>query len=115
MITLYGIKNCDTVKKARKWLTDHNVEHQFHDFRQDGLTQDKIESWLSQLDWTKVLNKRSTSYRQLTDDVKENINRDNLATLLAEHPTLIKRPVVETQNQVLIGFNDKQWQSEIAE
>ena len=111
MITLYGIKNCDTVKKAQKWLSQNNIEFKFHDFRQDGLDQTKIENWLTKLDWEQVLNKRSTSYRQLSEEIKANLSAENVAAVLIENPTLIKRPLVETEADTFVGFNDKQWQA----
>lgn len=109
MITLYGIKNCDSVKKAKKWLEQHQIDYQFHDFRQDGLTQDKVENWLNQIDWQILLNKRGTTYRQLTDEVKQSITADNVATLLTQNSTLIKRPVVEFNNQYSVGFSADKW------
>ncbi|MCU4674547.1 ArsC family reductase [Catenovulum sp. 2E275] len=115
MITLYGIKNCDTVKKARKWLEQHNINYRFHDFREDGLQQSQVEDWISKLDWETVLNKRSTSFRQLSDEQKNNLNADTVAGLLTENPTLIKRPLVENGTALFVGFNDKQWQSIFAE
>lgn len=114
MLTLYGIKNCDTVKKAKKWLDDNQVQYQFHDFRSDGITQPQIELWLTQIAWDKLLNKRSTTYRQLPDDVKNNLSENNVAELLAEQPTLIKRPVVEHQQTYSVGFNAANWQDNFA-
>ncbi|MCW8826330.1 MAG: ArsC family reductase [Gammaproteobacteria bacterium] len=111
MHTLYGIKNCDTVKKARKWLDSHEVEYQFHDFRVDGLSAEMIENWFSQVDWESLVNKRSTTWRQLDDAQKENIDQQSAAGLLLENPTLIKRPVLEIGNEVLVGFSEENYQT----
>jgi len=110
MTKLYGIKNCDTVKKAQKWLATNNHQYEFIDFRQDGLSKDKVESWLQQVDWTLVLNKRSTSYRQLDDATKESLSAETVADVLLDNPTLIKRPVLEYNGQVHIGFKDTEYQ-----
>jgi len=105
MPTVYGIKNCDSVKKARKYLEAQGTDYQFHDFRADGLTSDKIDQWLTQTDWQKLLNKRSTTWKQLDEAVKESVGPDNLSDILAQHPTLIKRPVIESEGNLIIGFD----------
>lgn len=104
MTTLYGIHNCDTVKKARKWLTEAGIEHQFHDFRKQGLTQEQVKSWLQQVDWQTLLNKRGLTWRQLDQQTKDSVNADNIVELLVAHPTLIKRPVVVTDERISVGF-----------
>lgn len=106
MTTIYGIKNCDTIKKARQWLERHNVTYTFHDFREHGIDSNKIKQWLDQLGWETVVNKRSTTWKQLDPQ-----NRDNMDTALAlktilEHPTLVKRPVLETATHLHIGFKE---------
>jgi len=107
---IYGIKNCDTVKKARKWLETNQIEHEFHDFRVDGLTKAKLESWLEKAEWKKVLNTRSTSWRKLDDDQKQNICSNSALELMLDNPTLIKRPVLEHTDGLLIGFKEEQYQ-----
>ena len=109
MNTLYGIKNCDTVKKARKWLEAHEIEYQFHDFRVDGLTTEMIENWFSIVSWESLVNKRSTTWRQLDDARKEAIDEQSAATLLLENPTLIKRPVLEIGSEVVVGFSEEDY------
>ncbi|MFK8028292.1 MAG: ArsC family reductase [Gammaproteobacteria bacterium] len=106
MITVYGIKNCDTVKKACNWLSTNNIDYQFHDFRKDGLTQAKIKQWTSKVDWEILLNRRGTTWRKLTDQEKESINKTNAIKLMGEQPTLIKRPVIEHSSDVLVGFSE---------
>ena len=106
MITLYGIKNCDTVKKSRRWLDDNDVEYQFHDFRQDGLDKKQLNGWLEKLGWEYIVNKRSTTWRNLTDEEKDITSNAQAAKLLLANPTLIKRPVVESKKTVLVGFKE---------
>ena len=106
MTTVYGIKNCDTVKKACEWLNKNNITYQFHDFRKDGLTQAKIKQWSGQVEWAALLNRRGTTWRNLTDKEKNNINKTYAIKLMAEQPTLIKRPVIEHNKQVLVGFSE---------
>jgi Spx/MgsR family transcriptional regulator len=102
--TLYGIPNCDTVKKAQKWLTQNNITYTFHDYRKDGLDKQLINSFLVHFSWSELLNKRSTSYRALTQDQKDNIDEDSIFALFIEFPTLIKRPLLISDNQTLLGF-----------
>ena len=105
MVILYGIKNCDSVKKARAWLTEHNVQFKFHDFRSDGLTESIIDNWLKRTEWELLLNRRGITWRHLDASVKEAINPANIIDVLLEYPTLIKRPVLSYEKIVTIGFN----------
>lgn len=109
MLTLYGIKNCDTVKKARRWLEDHGVEYQFHDFRQDGLNKKQLSGWVEQLGWEVIVNKRSTTWRNLSDKDKELTTNSQAVKLLLANPTLIKRPVVQSNKIFLVGFNENEF------
>lgn len=109
MLTLYGIKNCDTVKKARRWLEDHGVEYQFHDFRQDGLNKKQLSGWVEQLGWEVIVNKRSTTWRNLSDKDKELTTNSQAIKLLLANPTLIKRPVVQSNKLLLVGFNENEF------
>ena len=113
MYTLYGIKNCDTVKKARKWLEANDLAYQFHDFLSDGLEMNLLEQLESALGWENMLNRRSTSWRQLTTDQKENLTREQALSLMLDIPTLIKRPVLDTGKKMLIGFKSEHYQSEL--
>jgi len=110
MITLYGIKNCDTVKKARRWLEAHNIEYQFHDFREDGIDKTQLKGWVETLGWEAVVNKRSTTWRNLSDKEKEILSNAQAVKLLAGNPTLIKRPVTEKNKTLLIGFKESEFQ-----
>ena len=101
---LYGISNCDTVSKARRWLNEAGCDYQFHDFRKDDISSEQINHWCDKLGWEKVLNKRSTSWRKLSSDQTENIDQAQAVALMAETPTLIKRPVLVAENWIELGF-----------
>lgn len=113
MVTLYGIKNCDTVKKARKWLDDHAIEYRFHDFRSDGLDRSLLEQFENALGWENMLNRHSTSWRQLPEQQQADLNRESALQLMLEVPTLIKRPVMNTGDKTLIGFKVADYQAEL--
>jgi arsenate reductase len=105
MITLYGIKNCDTVKKARKWLDSRGIDYRYHDFREDGLDHDALASWIAELGWQNLLNRRSTSWKSLDEQVRQNMNDDSALKAVVLHPTLIKRPLLDTGHQRYAGFS----------
>ena len=106
-LTVYGIPNCDTVKKARVWLADKGADFTFHDFRKDGLRQDMVTRWLATQPMDKLLNKRGTCWRKLSDADKANADDAHLIALMLANPTLIKRPVIEAGDKVTIGFTDE--------
>lgn len=108
MTTVFGIKQCDTVKKACRWLDEHNETYVFHDFRVDGVNAQQVGSWLKAEGPDKLINKRSTTFRQLDEATRKLLDTDPVAVLL-EHPTLIKRPVIEHNNRVSVGFSDAQF------
>lgn len=107
---LYGIKNCDKVRAARRWLDQHDIDYVYHDFRDDGLDAQQIQQWLSSVEETALLNKRSTTWKQLSDEQKAQAEGDALVSLLSDNPTLIKRPVLDTGSEVHLGFSDKDYQ-----
>lgn len=113
MTTVYGIKNCDTVKKALKWLDKNNIAYQFHDLRQDGLTKADLTKWIDSLGWEVLLNKRSTTWRQLADKDKTDIDANKAVTLMLANPTLIKRPVITKGKTTLVGFNDAEYKKKL--
>ena len=110
MPRLFGIKNCDTVKKAKVWLTSNHIDFDFHDFRADGLTEQQVRTWVTQLGWETLLNKRSTTWRQLPDADKQGWDDDKATHLLCAHPTLIKRPVLQHEDTLLVGFKAETYQ-----
>lgn len=109
MITLYGIKNCDTVKKARDWLAKNNIDYRFHDFRADGLSKDQVKNWIAEIGLETLVNKRSTTWKELDDATKTDFNEKNASVVIAENPTLIKRPLLDTGKQKHIGFKDVEY------
>lgn len=108
-IIIYGISNCDTIKKACRWLDEQQINYQFHDYRKDGLTQTMLEEFECNVGWENLLNKRSTTYRQLDKTKKETLNRQNALDLLEKHPTLIKRPLLVCHRHYLIGFKPDEY------
>lgn len=107
MLTVYGIKQCDTVRKARKWLDQRGVEHRFHDFRSDGLSAGLLQAWLDSDYSDKLVNRRSTTWRQLSEEQRQ-FEGEPLLNLLLEFPTLIKRPVFVTDQIFAVGFSPKE-------
>ena len=107
MLKVYGIKQCDTCRKALKWLDGQSITHSFHDFRVEGLEASMLKGWLESPFAGKLVNRRSTTWRQLTDE-QRGFEGENLLKLLLNHPTLIKRPVFATDGIVAIGFNPKE-------
>lgn len=108
MLTIFGIKNCDTIKKTKKYFEQKSVDFSFHDYRADGLDKDWLDTVLNKLDWEQVLNKRGTTWRQLSDEQKATVSRDNVAELLLQHPAMIKRPIIEVDGEYILGFSAKQ-------
>ena len=104
-VTLYGIKNCDTIKKARKWLETDGINYHFHDYKKEGVDKNLLTQWVALHGWEKLLNKRGTTWRKLPEDVKENINEQSAITIMLENTSIIKRPVLDTGNVILIGFS----------
>nr|WP_294915706.1 ArsC family reductase [uncultured Neokomagataea sp.] len=110
MITLYGIKTCDTVRKACRWLDAAEIAYQYHDFRKDGLTQEVLAGWLQQVGWETLLNRSGMTYRKLSAEDKERLNADTAAVMFLEHPTLMRRPVAVQSGKVLhVGFKPEQY------
>lgn len=112
MPILYGIKNCDTIKKARLWLDKNGIDYRFHDYREDGLTPELLKSFLARTDWQMLLNQRSTSWRQLDAAQKSDLDEEKALRLMLEIPTLIKRPVLENGDELIVGFKAERYQAE---
>ena len=104
---LYGIANCDTVKKARVWLENNGIQFEFHDFKKHGITDALLKSWLKQVSWEALVNRKGTTWRKLSDEDKAGI-KDNAAAiaLMLEKPSVIKRPVLELNNHIYLGFDE---------
>jgi len=103
-ITLYGIPNCDTMKKARSWLDGHGIEYAFHDYRKQGLEPKRLDGWVEKLGWEALLNKAGTTFRKLPDADKANLDAGKAKALMLAHPTMIKRPVLALDGRLLVGF-----------
>jgi len=110
VITLYGIKNCDTVKKARKWLETHGIDYQFHDFRDDGLERKAVARWMKELGWETLVNKRSTRWKALDAASRDSMDADSALAAILEQPTLIKRPLLDTGQERHTGFSAASYQ-----
>ncbi len=108
MTILYGIKNCDTVKKARDWLAKNNIEYSFHDFRADGLDKAQVKNWISEVGLETLVNKRSTTWKELDEDIKTSFE-ENAVAVIVDNPTLIKRPLLETSEHHCVGFKENEY------
>ena len=111
MINVYGLKNCDTCRNAMKWLNNSGLMHEFHDVRETGVDAEAVGRWARAVGWESLLNRRSTTWRNLPDDVTEDVDETRALALLVENPTLIKRPVFERAGEVHVGFKDIQRQA----
>ncbi|HKO89324.1 MAG TPA: ArsC family reductase [Burkholderiales bacterium] len=109
-VELYGIPNCETVKKALAWLADHDVNVQFHNFKKEGLAPAKVKSWLKQVEWSRLLNRKGTTWRKLDEETQASITTAAAATrLMCEQPSIVKRPVVEYGAKLLLGFDPQHY------
>jgi len=109
-VVMYGIKNCDTIKKAQKWLDEKGVEFTFHDYRKDGLSDELLSSLESTLGWEALLNKRGTTWRTLPEETKDAINKESALLIMLENPAIIKRPILNTGSSLELGFSDAAYQ-----
>jgi len=110
MTTLYGIKNCDTVKKTQKWLTAQNIEYTFHDFKTQGLSEQLLTTLVTKSNWDIMLNKRSTTFRNLPAEIKDNLTPEVIFDAVIAQPTLLKRPLLLLQDNLHIGFKAENYQ-----
>lgn len=112
-IALYGIANCDTVRKARAWLDQRGIAYAFHDYKKEGADPAKLAAWSDAAGWDALLNRRGTTYRGLSEGDKADIDRAKALRLMQAHPALIKRPVVEHGGGLLVGFDPAEWQDRL--
>ena len=108
-ITMFGIPNCDTIKKAKKWLEAEGIEFELHDYRKQGVTEELVANFCSELGWELVLNKRGTTYRQLPQEQKDTLTEEKAVALLVEQPAMIKRPILKVDGKLHIGFKADQY------
>jgi len=113
-VTLYGIPNCDTVKKARNWLDAQAIAYAFHDYKKQGADEAKLQEWVAEAGWEKVLNRAGTTFRKLPDADKADLDAARAVRLMAAQPSCIKRPVVEHPGGLLVGFKETDWQAALA-
>lgn len=112
-VTLYGIKNCDTMQKARAWLAARGVEYDFHDYKAAGIDRLRLEAWCKELGWETVLNRAGTTFRKLPEADRRGLDEAKAVTLMLAQPSMIKRPVLESGSKLLIGFKPDQYESEL--
>ena len=107
--TVYGIRSCDTMRRARRWLDERDVEHAFHDYKTQGLDAARLERWAARVGWDQLLNRRGTTWRRLDPAERDGIDAAKAIGLMAAHPSLVRRPVVERGDEVIVGFDDTLW------
>jgi len=104
-LTVYGIPNCDTVKKARRWLEERGADYRFHDFRKDGLTSEIVDKWMASLPWDRLVNKRGTTWRKLSAEEQQISDESDAKSIMLAHPSVIKRPVFDLGGRIFVGFS----------
>ena len=109
MLTVYGIKSCDTCRKARKYLAEHDIEFRFHDVRDDGLDIQMLERWSGRMDWDKLVNRKSLTWRKIPEVDRADMSKYKAFALLLDQPTLLKRPVLEDDRFIAVGFSEKRF------
>ena len=102
--TLYGIPNCDTIKRARAWLDDHGVAYAFHDYKKAGIDRGRLAQWVSEFGWETVLNRAGTTFRKLPEDQRSDLDADKAIALMLAQPSMIKRPVLDLGQRRIVGF-----------
>jgi arsenate reductase len=112
--TIYGIKNCDTMKKARAWLDGHRVAYAFHDYKAAGIDRARLERWVREAGWESVINRAGTTFRKLPDDAKQRLTASKAVALMLAQPSMIKRPVLELGGTLLVGFKPELYKAAIA-
>ena len=106
MVTLYGISNCDTMKKARAWLDGHGIRYDFHDYKRTGLDESLLRAWVAELGWEALVNRRGTTWRRLPEPQRKDIDTESAIALMLENPSLIRRPVLDTSQARHVGFSE---------
>ena len=111
---VYGIPNCDSCRKARRWLDNHGQDYRFHDVRADGLDERLVNDWFARSDWTRLLNRRSTTWRSLPETQRSDLDEARAAALILEHPTLLRRPLLDDGGPLTVGFSDAAFKERFA-
>ncbi len=115
MLTVFGIKSCDTCRRARKFLAERDIPFRFHDVREDGLDVEMLERWSSRIDWEKLLNRQSLTWRKIPEVDRANVNRERAFALIIDQPTLLKRPVLESNDLFAVGFSERRFAAFLAD
>ena len=111
MLQVCGIPNCDTMKKARRWLDEHGIDYEFHDYKKNGMDASLLRNWIDQVGWEKLLNRRGMMWRKLDEAQKENIDETSAIAIMLDTPSIIKRPVLVGENgNILVGFREDEYQ-----
>jgi Spx/MgsR family transcriptional regulator len=113
-ITIYGIKNCDTMKKARAWLEDHALAYEFHDYKAAGITRARLEGWAQATGWETLLNRAGTTFRKLPEASRDGLTEAKAIALMLDQPSMIKRPVLEMGGKLIVGFKPEIYQATFA-
>jgi arsenate reductase (glutaredoxin) len=111
MITMYGIRNCDTIKKARAWLEENKIGYIFHDYKKEGIYQSQLLQWCDEIDFNELLNRRGTTWRKLSDPEKEDVDQAKAISIMLNNTSIIKRPILVTPKHLIVGFNLDQYKS----
>ncbi|ASV86059.1 ArsC family reductase [Ochrobactrum quorumnocens] len=109
-VTIYGIKNCDTMKKARTWLEDHGIDYTFHDYKKEGLDAATLDRFLKDIEWEKLLNRAGTTFRKLPDGERQNVDAAKARELMLAQPSMVKRPVLDKAGKLTVGFKPDQYE-----
>ena len=109
--TLYGIRNCDTMKKAWTWLDDNGVAYDFHDYKKQGIDRATLAGWVDQLGWEPLLNRAGTTFRKLPEADRQDLDRDKAIRLMIEQPSMIKRPVLDAGGRLIVGFKPAEYET----
>ena len=110
MITIYGIRNCDTMKKAMRWLEQHGIDYRFHDYRKQGLERAQLESWEKEIGWEALLNRRGMLWRKLSPSARDSIDRESALQIMQDNPAIIKRPLLDLGDRRILGFKADEYQ-----
>lgn len=112
MLTVYGIKNCDTVKKALKWLDERNIKYQFHDYKKLGISEEKLQQFVNEFGWEKLVNSRGTTFRKLSEEQKPK-NQLQAIAIMQQQTSIIKRPILESDSIAILGFDVNEYEDSL--
>ena len=114
-VTMYGIPNCDTIKKARTWLEKRGIPYVFNDYKKAGIDEERLRGWAAEVGWETLLNKRGTTFRSIPEEARTHIDEDHAIALMLEHPSMIKRPVLDVDGLILVGFKGSEYEAALLE